>query len=79
VEGQYKPRTTGSVTFASLRSNVISLLCSKDFSLGWGNWLWLERKAEGLDKIAPKYVEKALISKQTLGHFYKPDLADTFE
>jgi len=34
VEGQYKPRTTGSVTFASLRSNVISLFCSKGFLTG---------------------------------------------
>jgi len=30
-------------------------------------------------KIAPKYVKKALISKQTLGHFNKLDLTDTFE
>ena len=31
AEVQYKPRSTGSVTFANLRSNVISSLCSKDF------------------------------------------------
>jgi len=37
VEGQYKPRTTGSVTFASLRSNVIALLCSQDFNWGEGS------------------------------------------
>jgi len=55
VEGQHKPRTTGSATFASLRLNV--------------DWR----------KIAPKYVKKALISKQTLGHFKKLELADTFE
>jgi len=54
VEGQYKPRTTGSVTFASLRSNVISLLCSKDFWLGWVKWLWLERKVEGLEENFPE-------------------------
>jgi len=48
MEGQYKPLTTGSVTFASLRSNVIFLFCSKDFWLGWGRWLWMERKVEGL-------------------------------
>ena len=32
MEGQCKPGNTGSVTFANLRSNDISLLCSKDFS-----------------------------------------------
>jgi len=68
VEGQYKPRTT-----------VISLFCAKDFYWGdesgfgwkgrWGDWR----------KIAPKYVKKALISKQTLGYFNKLDLTDTFE
>jgi len=35
--GAIKPQTTGSVTFASLRSNTISLLCSKDFDLGEGS------------------------------------------
>jgi len=30
-------------------------------------------------KIGPKYVKKAMISKQTLGHFNKLDLTDTFE
>jgi len=39
----------------------------------------MERKVEDWRKIAPKYVEKALISKQTLGHFYKLDLTDSFE
>jgi len=34
--GQYKPQTTGPVMFARLRSKVISVLCSKDFWLGWG-------------------------------------------
>jgi len=76
VEGQYEPRTTGSVTFASLPSNVISLFCSKDFWVGWGKWLWLERKVEGLEENFPKYVKNALISKQTLGHFNKVDLTD---
>jgi len=50
VEGKYKLQTTGSVTFASLPSNVVSLLCSKHFWLGWGKWLWLERKVEGLEE-----------------------------
>jgi len=30
-------------------------------------------------KFAPMYLKKTLISKQTLGHFNKLDLADTFE
>jgi len=54
VEEQHKPRTTGSVTFGTLRSNVTSLLCSKDFWLGWGKWLWLERKVEGLEESCPQ-------------------------
>jgi len=29
-------------------------------------------------KIAPKYVKKSLISKQTLGHFNKLDFTDAF-
>jgi len=39
----------------------------------------MERKVEGLEENAPKYVKKALISKQTLGHINKLDLTDTFE
>jgi len=54
VEGQYKPRTTVSLTFASLRLNDISLLFSKDFWLGWGKWFWLERKVEGLEENCPQ-------------------------
>jgi len=44
VEEQYKPRTTGAVMFVSLRLYVISILWPMDFWLGWGKWLWLERK-----------------------------------
>ena len=36
-------------------------------------------EGEELEKIAPKYVKKALISKETLGHFNKLDLTDTSE
>jgi len=43
-EGQYKARTTRTLMFASLRSNVISFLCSKDFWLGRPKYLCLERK-----------------------------------
>jgi len=54
VEEQYKPRTTLSATFASLRSNVISLFCSKDFWLGWGKWFSMERKVERLEENCPQ-------------------------
>jgi len=54
VEEQYKPQTTGLVTFASLQSNVISMFCSKDFWLGWGKWSWMERKVEGLEENCPQ-------------------------
>ena len=45
--------------FASLRSNVISDLCSKDFWLGWRLWPWLGRKVLGLGVICcpSKYVK----------------------
>jgi len=33
----------------------------------------------GIGQNCPQVCQKALISKQTLGHFNKPDLADTFE
>jgi len=39
----------------------------------------VERKVEGLEKTVSKYVKNAPILKQTLGHFNKLDLADTFE
>jgi len=41
---------------------------------GWRVVRWREWR-----KIAPKYVKKALISKQILRHFNKLDLTDTFE
>jgi len=37
VYGQYKLRTIRPVMFASLRSNFIWVLCSRDFWLGRGN------------------------------------------
>jgi len=67
VEGQYKPRTTGSVTFASLRSNVISLFCSKDFLLGWGKWLLMERKVEGVEENCPQVCQKSPDFKTNIG------------
>jgi len=53
MEEQYKRRTTGSVTFANLRSNVISLLCFKK-NLTGVRWLRLERKVEGLEENFPQ-------------------------
>jgi len=43
--------------------------CGFSWRRRWGDWR----------KIAPKYAKKALISKQTLGHFNKLDLTDTSE
>ena len=43
-EGQYKPRTTGALMFADSRSNIILLLCSKNFWPRWRKWLCLARK-----------------------------------
>ena len=39
----------------------------------------MEKMVKGLEENCPKYVKRALISKQTLGHFNKLDLTDTFE
>jgi len=39
----------------------------------------MESKVEGLEENCPKFVEKALILKQTLGHFNKLDMTDTFD
>jgi len=38
----------------SLRSNVISFLCAKDFWLRWLKWLCLARKVQGLGHNWPK-------------------------
>jgi len=54
-EGQYKPQTTGALMFASLRSDVISFPCSKDFWLRWWlKWLCLARKVGTRTQLAPK-------------------------
>jgi len=79
VEGQYKPQTTGSVTFAGLPSNFISLLYSRIFDWVEGSGFGWRGRWKDWKKIASNYVKKALISKQTLGHFTKLDLTDTFE
>jgi len=39
------------------------------FDWGEGSGFGGQRKVEGLEENCPKYVKKALISKQTLGHF----------
>jgi len=65
--------------FASLPSNVISLLCSKFFVWVEGSGFGWIRRWKDWRKIASNYVKKALISKQTLGHFNKLALTDTFE
>jgi len=36
VGGKFYPQTMGPVVFASLRLNIISVLCSKGFWLEWG-------------------------------------------
>jgi len=47
----------------------------------WGGEMVLAVKCRDWAKIAPqrKYVEKALISRQTLGYFSTLDLTQTFE
>jgi len=44
AERQYKPRTTGYLTLASLPSNIIYVLCLKDVCLRWLKWPCLARK-----------------------------------
>jgi len=59
----------------------MSSLCfvQKVFDWGGGSGFGWRGRWRDWRKIAPKYVKKALISRQTLGHFNKLDLADTFE
>jgi len=59
----------------------MSSLCFVQKFFDWGNGGSFDWRGTWKDwrKIAPKYVEKALISKQTLGHFNKLDLTNTFE
>lgn len=66
---QFQLRTTGPTTFASLPSNVISMLCSRCFAWGDGKWHWLERKAQGLGKLSWSMycMSKTLILRQTQG------------
>jgi len=59
LEGQYKPGTTGKVTFANLRSNDISLLCSKDFSRVRGVALAGEEGGGIGGKLPPSMLKKA--------------------
>jgi len=53
VYGQYKLRTVRPVMFASLRSNVISALRSKDFWLGRGNGFGCRGKCRDRATIVP--------------------------
>ena len=43
-EGQYQPRTTAALIFASPQSNVISFFLFKEFWLSWRKWLCLVGK-----------------------------------
>jgi len=45
--------------FASLRSNIISFLCSKDFWLGWRKYLCLEEGKEGTNPRMPNHYGSA--------------------
>jgi len=58
-----------------------SSLCFVQRIFVWGEGSGFGCKGRWKDwrKIVPKYVKKALISKQTLGHFNKLDLTDTSE
>jgi len=49
------------------------------FDLGEGSGCGWRGRWRDWRKIAPKFVKKALISKETLGHFNKMDLTDTFD
>jgi len=51
--------------FASLRSNVISVLCSKDFWLGWQEMTLAGEKDIGTGEIIPKYVKKTNFKTNT--------------
>jgi len=59
----------------------MSSLCFGQRIFDWveGSGFGERRGRRDWRKIAPKYVKKALISKQTLGHFNKLDLTDTFK
>jgi len=52
---QYKPWTTEPVMFASLRLNVTSVLCSKEFWLGWNDFGWRGMCEDGRT-IAPEII-----------------------
>jgi len=57
--GQYKPRITGSVTFASLRSNAISLLCSIGFLTGVREVALDREEGGGIgEKLSPCILKK---------------------
>jgi len=59
----------------------MSSLCFVQRIFDWGEGSGFGWRGRWRDwrKIAPKYVKKALLSKQTLGHSNKLDLTDTCE
>jgi len=50
-------------------------------TIDWGGWALAGEKGVGFgcNSSPSKYVEKALIARQTQGHFSKLDLTQTFE
>jgi len=59
----------------------MSSLCFVQRIFDWGEGCGFGWRGRWRDwrKITPKYVKKGLVSKETLGHFNKLDLTDTFE
>ena len=59
---------------------MLSLVCSKDFLLGWGNVLSGEKGVgTGQKLLRSKCVKKAMISRITLRYFSILDLTQIFE
>ena len=75
VEGQYEPRTTGSVTFVRLPSKIISVLHRYDF------WLELQKECVGLLGQLPTSikVKNVAILRQLLGYFVSLNLTQYSE
>jgi len=49
------------------------------FDWGWGNRFGWRRRCRDWETIAPKYVKKSLISRQTQGYLRTLDLTQIFE
>ena len=68
LEGQYKPRNVRPIIFASLRSHVRSILCSKDFWLHRGNISGWGERCRYWGQLPPgNYAKTALISRNVQG------------